>query len=42
MILEGNALVEIDGHEYELTTFDTTYVDAGVPHGSATPPPRTR
>ena len=24
--------VEIDGHEYELTTFDTTYVDVGVPH----------
>ncbi|RNG22209.1 cupin domain-containing protein [Streptomyces botrytidirepellens] len=32
VILEGNAIVEIDGQEYELTTFDTTYVDAGVPH----------
>jgi putative monooxygenase len=44
VILEGNALVEIDGHEYELTTFDTTYVDAGVPHrfrnASATEPMR--
>lgn len=32
VILEGNAVVEIDGREYAATTFDTTYVDAGVPH----------
>ena len=32
VILQGNAVVEIDGAEHELTTFDTTYVDAGVPH----------
>ena len=31
VILEGNAIVEIDGQEHALTTFDTTYVDAGVP-----------
>jgi putative monooxygenase len=32
VILEGDAIVEIDGREYEVTTFDTTYVDSGVPH----------
>lgn len=32
VILEGSAIVEIDGEEYPVTTFDTTYVDAGVPH----------
>jgi quercetin dioxygenase-like cupin family protein len=32
VILEGNAIVEIDGQEHAVTTFDTTYVDAGVPH----------
>ncbi|MDR7303637.1 cupin domain-containing protein [Haloactinomyces albus] len=32
VILEGDAIVEINGAEHELTTFDTTYVDAGVPH----------
>lgn len=32
VILEGDAIVEIDGQEHELTTFDTTYVAAGVPH----------
>jgi putative monooxygenase len=32
VILEGNAIAEIDGQEYALTAFDTTYVDAGVPH----------
>jgi putative monooxygenase len=32
VILEGNAIVEIAGVEHEVTTFDTTYVDAGVPH----------
>ncbi|KAA5837998.1 cupin domain-containing protein [Saccharopolyspora hirsuta] len=44
VILEGNAIVEIDGQEHELTTFDTTYVAAGVPHrfrnASATAPMR--
>ena len=29
---QGDAVVEIDGQEHTLTTFDTTYVDAGVPH----------
>lgn len=32
VILQGRAIVEIDGAEYELGTFDTTFVDAGVPH----------
>lgn len=32
VILEGDAIVEIDGREYGVTTFDTTSVDAGVPH----------
>jgi len=32
VIIEGDAIVEIDGQEHSLTTFDTTYVDAGVPH----------
>jgi putative monooxygenase len=32
VILEGNAIVEIDGQEHTLTAFDTTYVDANVPH----------
>jgi quercetin dioxygenase-like cupin family protein len=32
VILEGNAIVEIDGQEHTITTLDTTYVDAGVPH----------
>ncbi|MCG8927607.1 cupin domain-containing protein [Lentzea sp. CC55] len=32
VILEGDAVVEIDGEEHHLTRFDTTYVDAGVPH----------
>jgi 3-isopropylmalate dehydrogenase len=32
VVLEGDAVAEIDGREHALTTFDTTYVDAGVPH----------
>ena len=32
VIIEGDAIVEIDGQEHSLTTFHTTYVDAGVPH----------
>jgi putative monooxygenase len=44
VILEGNAIAEIDGQEHTLTAFDTTYVDAGVPHrfrnASATEPMR--
>ncbi|MBK1783923.1 cupin domain-containing protein [Prauserella cavernicola] len=44
VILEGDAIAEIDGAEYELTRFDTTYVPAGVPHrfrnASATVPMR--
>ncbi|MEV0523938.1 cupin domain-containing protein [Streptomyces sp. NPDC050439] len=31
-ILEGDAIVEIDGVEHEVTRFDTTYVAAGTPH----------
>ncbi|MEW2505336.1 cupin domain-containing protein [Amycolatopsis sp. CA-161197] len=44
VILEGEAIVEIDGAEHHLSTWDTTYVDAGVPHrfrnASATAPMR--
>jgi quercetin dioxygenase-like cupin family protein len=32
VVIEGDAIVEIDGQEHELTRFDTTYVDANVPH----------
>jgi quercetin dioxygenase-like cupin family protein len=32
MIIEGRAIAEIDGTEYELTTHDTTFLPAGVPH----------
>jgi mannose-6-phosphate isomerase-like protein (cupin superfamily) len=32
VILEGDAVVEIDGREHAVGRFDTTYVDAGVPH----------
>ncbi|CAL9629503.1 MULTISPECIES: cupin domain-containing protein [unclassified Streptomyces] len=43
-ILEGNAIVEIDGTEHHVTRFDTTYVPAGMPHrfrnASATEPMR--
>ncbi|EFL38422.1 cupin domain-containing protein [Streptomyces griseoflavus Tu4000] len=43
-ILEGDALVEIDGTEHHVTRFDTTYVPAGTPHrfrnASATEPMR--
>ncbi|HWD01571.1 MAG TPA: cupin domain-containing protein [Amycolatopsis sp.] len=42
VILQGAAIVEIDGTEHRLSTWDTTYVDAGVPHrfrnASATEP----
>ncbi|MFJ9558430.1 cupin domain-containing protein [Streptomyces fuscichromogenes] len=31
-ILEGDAIVEIDGTEHRVTRFDTTYVPAGTPH----------
>lgn len=31
-ILEGEAIVEIDGTEHHVTRFDTTYVAAGTPH----------
>ncbi|MFH8453956.1 cupin domain-containing protein [Streptomyces fungicidicus] len=31
-ILEGDAIVEIDGTEHQVTRFDTTYVAAGTPH----------
>jgi putative monooxygenase len=32
MIIEGRAVAEIDGVEYELSTFDTTFLPANVPH----------
>ncbi len=32
VILEGDAIVEIDGTEHRVTTWDTTYVAAGIPH----------
>ncbi|OWA22115.1 cupin [Streptomyces sp. CS159] len=31
-ILEGDAIVEIDGTEHRVTRFDTTYVPAGTTH----------
>ena len=31
-ILEGDALVEIDGRKYELTAPDTTFISQGLPH----------
>jgi succinate-semialdehyde dehydrogenase/glutarate-semialdehyde dehydrogenase len=44
VILEGDAIVEIDGVEHRLARWDTTYVDAGTPHrfrnASATEPMR--
>ncbi|MGW0931511.1 cupin domain-containing protein [Streptomyces sp. NPDC002644] len=43
-VLEGNAIVEIDGTEHHVSRFDTTYVPAGMPHrfrnASATEPMR--
>ncbi|WFB85370.1 MULTISPECIES: cupin domain-containing protein [Streptomyces] len=43
-VLEGDAVVEIDGTEHHVTRFDTTYVPAGTPHhfrnASATAPLR--
>ncbi|MEU7213500.1 MULTISPECIES: cupin domain-containing protein [Streptomyces] len=43
-MLEGDALVEIDGTEHHVTRFDTTYVPAGMSHrfrnASATEPMR--
>lgn len=32
VILDGTAIVEIDGVEDQLSRWDTTYVNAGVPH----------
>jgi putative monooxygenase len=32
VILDGEAVAEIDGVEHRLTTWDTTYVAAGMPH----------
>ncbi|GAA3902852.1 cupin domain-containing protein [Streptomyces sp. NPDC003328] len=44
VILEGCAIVDIDGTEHQLTRLDTTYVAAGTPHrfrnASATEPMR--
>lgn len=32
VVLEGDAIAEIDGVEHRLSHWDTTYVHAGVPH----------
>lgn len=32
VVLEGDAIAEIDGVEHRLSRWDTTYVGAGVPH----------
>lgn len=44
VILEGAAIAEIDGREHRLARWDSTYVEAGVPHrfrnASATEPMR--
>lgn len=32
MVIEGQAIVEIDGVRHQLGTFDTTWVPANVPH----------
>ena len=44
VILEGKAIVEIDGAEHSLERWDTTYVQAEIPHrfrnASATEPMR--
>jgi quercetin dioxygenase-like cupin family protein len=32
MIIEGRAIVEIDGREYEVGTHDVTFLPRGVPH----------
>jgi quercetin dioxygenase-like cupin family protein len=32
VILAGNAILEIDGTQRALSAWDTTYLDAGVPH----------
>ncbi|MEW2513611.1 cupin domain-containing protein [Streptomyces sp. NPDC046870] len=45
VVLEGDAVVEIDGTEHRLSPYDTTYVAAGTPHrfrnASTTAPLRT-
>jgi len=44
LVLEGRALIEVDGETRELTALDTTWIAAGVPHrfinASATDPMR--
>lgn len=32
MLLEGNAIVEVDGDRHELKAHDTTFIPAGLPH----------
>ena len=32
MVVSGEAVVNIDGNEFQLSTFDTTYVPANIPH----------
>ena len=32
MLIEGHAVAEIDGVEYELAPFETTWIPANVPH----------
>ena len=32
MVIEGSAIVEIDGVWHEVSTYDTTWIPANVPH----------
>lgn len=32
MVIEGHAVIEIDGEQYELGPNDTTWIAANVPH----------
>ena len=32
MVIEGRGVVELDGVDHEVDTFDTTWVPANVPH----------
>lgn len=32
MVIKGRAIVNIDGEEHELDTFDTTFVPGNIPH----------
>jgi putative monooxygenase len=32
VVIEGEAIAEVDGKTYQMTPYDTTFVPAGVPH----------